>query len=1104
MKNKRIFKALFLFMSILCCSLFAYNIKAEAAYNPDEATAVYDVSLAGDGSAFVEFYKISDAPVAYEMYVHGSGEMDDYLEGMPWTIDGVDNYEHIYNVTKVTIANDVTDIGGGVLAILNVDEIIIPEGVVTISPAAFAYTEVDTIVIPSSVTTIEGAAFMYSGLTSIHIPETVTTIGEGLFTRSRNLVSVTGMLGITEIPESMFEYTGLTSINIPSNITKIGESAFEGCRDLETITGMEAVTEIGRFAFSETSLTELNLPATLTSWDIEAMDGCDTIVRYTVATGNTTYKDVDGVLYSADGTVLYAYPASKPDLVYTTIDTTRIISTNAFELPEYVNTIEFTSGITNFNEHIINAKRDDIKVIIHSLDAEINQFAFQAVTLVAHYHSNVYDYAKNNNLDFEGLCTLITDEDEDNQYIKTEGEGCGEIILTVSDPIDPTYTTQIVTPNIENPYNLTITVEYKDAEGNTVAEPINVGDYTAVITFETVSVNKEYSITKADPYLITIPVSADWEFSGSDTFLVTEGMTNHGHFEYRLDDGEWSTWVPTAVAAGTYEVWYRVIGDSNHNDIEPVKVTAQIKKAKITATAPVAMENLVYTGIEQFLVEPGTTNVGYMEYKVNDGEWSNGIPFEIEAGTYRIWYRVEFAGFESYGPEYIDVTIAKQVPVLTAPVGKDLTYNTESQELIEAASTTGGEILYKLNDGEWGEEIPSALEAGTYTVWYKVDGGINFEDISEASLEVVIAKATLNVTAPVAKTLTYNTETQELIEAGSTDVGHVEYSLDNETWDQELPTAINAGTYRVWYKVEVDSNYEVVGPEYIDVVITKASINYTAPVANEVIYNGNEQVLITAGTTEQGEMKYKLADGEWITTLPVATNLGEYVVWYKIIGNDNYADVEAQSIIAIIDKATPQVVPPAPKTLTYNGEEQELVVAGSSTLGTIMYSIDGGNYYASIPVAKNAGEYTVWYQVMATENYNGVGPIGITVTIAKVGIVITADDKVMGEREDVPTLTYKVEGLLGNDTLVTAPSMSVASIEQASQNEGVYDIIIKDADAGVNYTITYVNAKLTVNDKISVGEILIIVGSVTGGLVVVGGVTGFILFKKKRILINRA
>lgn len=70
-----------------------------------------------------------------------------------------------------------------------------------------------------------------------------------------------------------------------------------------------------------------------------------------------------------------------------------------------------------------------------------------------------------------------------------------------------------------------------------------------------------------------------------------------------------------------------------------------------------------------------------------------------------------------------------------------LTYTAASQALV-TASTTGGTLQYKLGaEGTYSTTIPTATNAGTYTVYYKVVGDEAYSDVAEASVSVTIAKA---------------------------------------------------------------------------------------------------------------------------------------------------------------------------------------------------------------------------------------------------------------------------------------------------------------------------------------------------------------------------
>ena len=77
----------------------------------------------------------------------------------------------------------------------------------------------------------------------------------------------------------------------------------------------------------------------------------------------------------------------------------------------------------------------------------------------------------------------------------------------------------------------------------------------------------------------------------------------------------------------------------------------------------------------------------------------------------------------------------------TAPTGKTLDWTGEAQALVEAGSADGGEMQYRLGDGSYGTDIPTATEPGSYTIYYKVVGDGNHNDVAEQSVSASITKA---------------------------------------------------------------------------------------------------------------------------------------------------------------------------------------------------------------------------------------------------------------------------------------------------------------------------------------------------------------------------
>ena len=94
----------------------------------------------------------------------------------------------------------------------------------------------------------------------------------------------------------------------------------------------------------------------------------------------------------------------------------------------------------------------------------------------------------------------------------------------------------------------------------------------------------------------------------------------------------------------------------------------------------------------------------------------------------------------------IKVTYEEQETVITPPAAREgLVYNGEAQELITAGSVSDGSaMLYSLSaEGEYSEAIPTAKNAGSYTIYYKAEN----QETEPDSLEVKIEEKALVITA---------------------------------------------------------------------------------------------------------------------------------------------------------------------------------------------------------------------------------------------------------------------------------------------------------------------------------------------------------------------
>lgn len=167
----------------------------------------------------------------------------------------------------------------------------------------------------------------------------------------------------------------------------------------------------------------------------------------------------------------------------------------------------------------------------------------------------------------------------------------------------------------------------------------------------------------------------------------------------------------------------------------------------------------------------------------------------------------------------------------TNPSALNPEYTGSAQTLITAGTCTQGTPKYSLDSLQWSDELPQATNAGTYRVYYKILGDATHANSKVFSLDAPIAKAASSyITRPAAiANLYYTGSAQTLITAGEAD--HectVKYSLDNENWSTDIPTATVVGIYRVYYRIEERDNYKGLGPDSVIVPIHDKYIPETA------------------------------------------------------------------------------------------------------------------------------------------------------------------------------------------------------------------------------------------------------------------------------------
>lgn len=537
------------------------------------------------------------------------------------------------------------------------------------------------------------------------------------------------------------------------------------------------------------------------------------------------------------------------------------------------------------------------------------------------------------------------------------------------------------------------------------------------------------TIGKADP-TYTAPAARTLSYTGSAQQLVDPGVTSHGTFYYRVGtSGTWTNSVSsvTGTNALDYNVYYYIVGDSNHNDagsasspLGPVAVT--IQKAEPTYTAPVG-KTVSYTGASQQIANAGTATHGTLYYRLGtSGSWVTAISSMVgtNAGDYNVYYYVKGdtnysdIGSTSSPIGYVTGTIEKLSAGSVAGVTLDYT---GSAQTIVNPSVVNGTARYRVGtSGSFSTTQPTRTDVGTYTVQYYITPSdtTNYSAVGSSTSPISITSEIVAIpatyTAPTARDLTYTGIAQILVNAGTVSGGAMYYRVGTSgSWTSSLTTITGAaaGDYQVYYYIAPDSNHthtssatNPLGP--VTVTIDKADPTYSAPTGKTVTYNGSSQQIANAGSATNGTMYYRLGtSGSWTTSISsmVGTNAGSYSVYYYIKGNTNYNDIGSTSsplgpVTGTIEKKSAGSVEGV--TVDYTGSAQAMAVPSVAN-GTARYRVGtSGSFSTTVPTRTNVGTYTIQYYITPSDstNYSAVGtsssPISITSSIEAVAPTYTS------------------------------------------------------------------------------------------------------------------
>lgn len=566
--------------------------------------------------------------------------------------------------------------------------------------------------------------------------------------------------------------------------------------------------------------------------------------------------------------------------------------------------------------------------------------------------------------------------------------------------------------------------------------------------------NKTLTVTKASipADAITAPIINTLTYNGQPQKLVTPGVLDakYGTVVYSLSRSanSFSTEIPTKTDAGTYKVYYKVLGNDDYKDgnrtytltvtIGPKTlylVNAALAEKIYDGTADAVITEAIFAGLvdgDTLTINTDYTATGkFMDTNTGEADANAGNDKSVSV-TVRLTGNVKNYTLRSGDSSTLVMsrcTIQKATAPAATPgelyIYNDLakTYEVELPALpaLESPKTYGVNISYN---------SPSSDLSTSYNY-----GGIKFEN---SKLSLPILKNPTNIEGRI---------------------GTVQMTVVTDNYE-DFKLEIN-----VFAKNRITPGINV---------LSASDITYGQPLSESTLsFAVNGAYDPTTGDPVEGELRWK--DGSIVPGINADDNWYDYEFIPADEYDGKYAIATGRTSVKVNPAALTDVSVSQNGTLTYNGKPQTAKVNAAATAVNgqkveFTYSAaENGTYSAAVPAFTDAGTYTVYYKANSTGHTEAAG--SFTVTIARMEIARTTFVKNLSKPYD-GTAVFELDaaekaGCLkfydANNQEISVPAevYEISNVHAVVKNSE--DIYVDSPEAGSKSAIQY-TVKLT-NDN---------------------------------------
>ena len=476
--------------------------------------------------------------------------------------------------------------------------------------------------------------------------------------------------------------------------------------------------------------------------------------------------------------------------------------------------------------------------------------------------------------------------------------------------------------------------------------------------------NKTLTVTKASipADAITAPIINTLTYNGQPQKLVTPGVLDakYGTVVYSLSRSasSFSTEIPTKTDAGTYKVYYKVLGNDDYKDgnrtytltvtIGPKTlylVNAALAEKIYVGTADAVITEAIFAGLvdgDTLTINTDYTATGkFMDTNTGEADANAGNDKSVSV-TVRLTGNVKNYTLRSGDSSTLVMsrcTIQKATAPAATPgelyIYNDLakTYEVELPALpaLESPKTYGVNISYN---------SPSSDLSTSYNY-----GGIKFEN---SKLSLPILKNPTNIEGRI---------------------GTVQMTVVTDNYE-DFKLEIN-----VFAKNRITPGINV---------LSASDITYGQPLSESTLsFAVNGAYDPTTGAAVEGTLRWK--DGSIVPGINADDNWYDWEFVPADSYDGKYAIVTGQTSVKVNPAALTGVSVEQTGTLTYNGTAQTAKVNAAATAVNgqqveFTYSAaENGTYSAAVPAFTDAGTYTVYYKTNSTGHTEATGSFTVTI-----------------------------------------------------------------------------------------------------------------------------